>query len=80
MVVKKRLCREWVVTHGKIAYAFTVRPLHAQWRTHAKDNGREQQQESAGRAGKRASEIAKWSRWEEREEIRLIEQKVVKCM
>lgn len=29
---------------------------------------------------KRASEIAKWSRWEEREEIRLIEQKVVKCM
>lgn len=29
---------------------------------------------------KRASEIAMWSRWEEREEIRLIKQKVVKCM
>lgn len=32
---------------------------------------------SAGRTQKRA--IAKWSRWEEREEISLIEQKVVKC-
>lgn len=57
--------------------AFTMKPSHTDIQ---KDNRRAEAGRGSWENTKRESKIAKWSRWEEREEIRLIEQKVVKCM